>query len=190
VKRFRFRLLSLMIVVAMTALAVWGYAMRRRSAEFASAIKRRSAEFASKADQHRAKLFELKLNLMAAVSFRGDVLPVVGALDQTPQESERQLRHLEDFYGNGLTERDLARRDLTKSGQARKMLLLLWIRYEVYMYFKYRRAATRPWLPVDPDPPVPPLGPYISEGDESWSDRELQARIAEYWKTLPLRVPE
>jgi hypothetical protein len=49
VKRFRFRLLSLMIVVAMTALAAGGYVLRRRSAEFASATKLRSAEFASKA---------------------------------------------------------------------------------------------------------------------------------------------
>ncbi len=37
--------------------------------------------------------------------------------------------------------------------------VVLSIRYEVHMYFKYRRAAARPWLPVDPDPPVPPLDP-------------------------------
>ena len=50
------------------------------------------------------------------------------ALDQTPQDSERQHRYLEDFYGYGLTEGDPARRDLTESDQARRMLLLLWIR--------------------------------------------------------------
>jgi hypothetical protein len=179
-----------MIVVAMTALAAWGYVLRRRSAEFASALRRRSAEFASKAKQHDVKLFELSLNLMPQGSFRGDLLPVFGPLDQTPQDSERQLRHLENFYGYGLTECDMARRDLTKSGQARQMLLLLWLRYEAHMYFKYQRAATRPWLPVDPDPPAPPLGPYPPSGDEWWGDGKLQRIIAEYLRILPRREPE
>jgi hypothetical protein len=184
-----------MIVVAMTALAAWRYELRRRSAksaEFASAMKRRSAEFTSKSDQHHATLFELYLNLHPGngISFSGSEMPVRSALDQTPRESERQLRYLEDFYRDGLTESDLARRGLTESDRTRKMLHVLWLRYEAYMYFKYRHAATRPWFPVDPDPPVPPLGPYFAQGDESWRDRESQAKIAEYRNAFPNRVPE
>jgi hypothetical protein len=184
-----------MIVVAVTALAAWGYVLRLRSAESASRasqLKLRSAVFASKANQHHINI-ELSINLGPNGSFRGDLLPVFGALDQTPQHSERQLRHLEDFYGDGLTESDLARRDLTRSSQAEQMLRLLWIRYEVHMYFKYQRAATSPWLPVDPDPPVPALGPYPPprlRDDEWWKDGELQAKIAEYRKSFPNRVPE
>jgi hypothetical protein len=203
VKRLRFRLLTLMIVVAVTALAAWRYELRRRSAEFASAMKRRSAEFASKADQHNRNIVELAFIVSGRTNFTGSImLPLQhdpSDLTRTPQDSERQLRYLEDFYGYGLTENDLAKRRLTKRGQAQHMLRLLWIRYEVHMYFKYRHAATRPWLPVDPDPPVPPhgctypdgqLGPCAPPDDEWWRDGKLQMIIAEYLKTLPPLVPE
>jgi len=166
-----------MIVVAMTALAAWGYALRRRS-----------AEFASKADQHDRNIFELTFLFPRGISFDESTRQVGYDLTKTPQDSERQLRHLEDFYGYILTESDLAERQLTKSEHARQMLRLLWIRYEVHMYFKYRRAATRPWLAVDPDPPVPPLDPYSPLAREWWRDGELQAKIAEYLKTFPNRV--
>ena len=70
------------------------------------------------------------------------------------------------------------------------MLRVLWIRYEVHMYFKYRRAAARPWLPVDPDPPVPPLDPLSPLAREWWRDGELRAKIAEYLQTFSHRAPE
>ena len=178
-KRFRFRLLSLMIVVAMTALAAWGYALRRRS-----------AEFASKADQHDQNILQLTFLFPRGISFDEGTLSVGCDLTKTPRDSERQLRHLEDFYGNGLTESELAENRLTKSELARQILRVLWIRYEVHMYFKYRHAATRPWLPVDPDPPVPPLDPLSPLAREWWRDGELRAKIAEYSKTFPNRVPE
>ena len=183
-----------MIVVALAALAAWGNALRRRSAdldstlrirsaELNSALKRLSAEFTSKARQHHEKIAEFYINLSVAGRWwsrdKGKI-PASRALDQTPQDSERQLRHLEHFYGYGLTTRD----------QAGRTLLLLWLRYEVYMYFKYRRAADRPWAPVDPDPPVPPLDPYLPQDEEWWRDSKLQMRIAEYLKILPNLVPE
>ncbi len=192
-KRFRFRLLSLMMVVAMIALAVWRYELRRRSAEsaeFASVMRRRSAEFASKANQHRKKIIVFQVNFNAGISFSTGEVPVFPDLTETPQDSERGLRYLEHFYGDELTESDLAQRGLTKRDQVSQMLYLLWLRYEVYMYFKYRRAATMPWLPVDPDPPLPPLGPHPPPDREWWRDAELQRKIAEYRKTFPNRVPE
>jgi hypothetical protein len=179
VKRFRFRLLSLMIVVAMTALAAWGYA-----------IKRRSAEFASKADQYAEDIFELTFLFPKSIHYDESILPIGDNLTKTPQVSERQLRHLEDFYRYVLTESDVAERRLTKSEHARQMLRVLWIRYKVHMYFKYRRAAARPWFPVDPDPPAPLLDPYSHLAREWWRDGELRAKIAEYSKTFRNRVPE
>ncbi len=110
-KGFRFWLLSLMIVAAMIALAAWGYALRRRS-----------AAFVSKADQYDRHIFELTFLFPGSIHYDESILPIGSSLTKTPQVSERQLRHLEDFYRYVLTENDTAERAWTKSEHARQML--------------------------------------------------------------------
>ena len=124
-KGFRFWLLSLMIVAAMIALAAWGYALRRRS-----------AAFVSKADQYDRQIFELTFLFPGSIHYDEIILPIGSSLTKTPQVSERQLRHLEDFYRYVLTENDTAERAWTKSEHARQMLRVLWILYKVHMYFE------------------------------------------------------
>ena len=96
-KGFRFWLLSLMIVAAMIVLAAWGYALRRRS-----------AAFVSKADQYDRHIFELTFLFPGSIHYDEIILPIGSSLTKTPQVSERQLRHLEDFYRYVLTENDTA----------------------------------------------------------------------------------
>ena len=193
--RLRFRLLTLMILVAIAALAALGHTMKRRSAEHrrqSAELARRSAEFNVMAEQHREKIYDHhnRLDWAHGISFRGDGIPCYRPLDQTPQDSERQLRYLEQFYGYGLTESQMKRRDLNEQFQAQQMLTLLWLRYEVHMYFKYRRAAAEPWLPVGPDPPKPPLGPYPHLAEGWWKNADLPVRFAEYLKMLTPCAPE
>jgi hypothetical protein len=193
--RFRFRLLTLMIFVAITALAAWGVTMKRRAAERARQsveLARRSAEFTARAEQHHQRIdYHQDKQLWAhGISFRGDEIPVTRSVDKTPQDAERHLRYLEQFYGYGLTERQMERRDLTEGLQAEQMLTLLWLRYEVHMYFKYRRAAAEPWLPIAPGPPKPPFGSSPPQEKEWWKNRELPVRIAEYLKSLTPCAPE
>jgi hypothetical protein len=192
--RLRFRLLTMMILVAITALAAWGYTMKRRSAERArqsAELARRSAEFTAKAEQHHLMLSEYVYRLISGFgrSFRGEELPWYGALDETPQEADRRLSRLEEFYGYGLTKREMERHGLDEYLRAQQMLTLLWLRYEVHMYFKYRRAAARPWLAVDPDPPNPPLGPLPPRERGWWKNPDLPDRFAEYLKMLTPRAP-
>jgi hypothetical protein len=198
VKHLQFRLLTLMVLVAITALAAWRYTMKRRAAELArqsAELAWRSAEFATKAEQHRAKMGDHFNRLIWAhgISFRGDELPEVGPLDtleKTPQDFERQLRYLEQFYGYGLTESQRKRRDLTEQFQANQMLTLLWLRYEVHMYFKYRRAAAEPWLQVAPDPPEPPLGALPPREKGWWKNPDLPETFAAYSRMLTPCAPE
>jgi hypothetical protein len=42
---------------------------------------------------------------------------------------------------------------------AKREIGMRWLDYEERMYFKYRRAARLPWLPIGPDPP-PPAGQW------------------------------
>jgi hypothetical protein len=46
--------------------------------------------------------------------------------------------------------------DLAPSGDAALILSPRDIAYHGELKVKYERAATRPWLPVEPDPPPPP----------------------------------
>jgi hypothetical protein len=193
--RFRFRLLTLMIFVAITALAAWGVTMKRRAAERARQsveLARRSAEFTAMAEQHRQQIRKHYHRLVSALglSFRGEEFPEIRDLDRTPQDSEQYLRYLERFYGYGLTESEIERHGLNEYLQAEQMLTLLWLRYEVPMYFKYRRAAAEPWLPIAPDPPKPPFGSSPPQEKEWWKNRELPVRIAEYLKSLTPCAPE
>lgn len=171
VKMFRFRLLTLIVFVAITALASWGYT-----------LKRRSAEFASKASIHLEILKQLHLRFF----FGGNHLTGEDAAPQATPDfaydvpiSERQLRDFENYYGYGLT---------TK-GEGRRTLLLLWFRYEAYLHAKYRRASKRPWFSPGPDPPEPPAGPVPPADREWWMSREWPIRIADYLKIIP-NVPE
>ena len=194
-KRLRFSLLTLIILVAIAALAAWGYTMKRRSADLArqsAELARRSAEFTVIAEQHHLMLHEYDYRLISGfgISFRGVEFPCYEPLDQTPQEADRHLSDLEKFYGYGLTERDMERHGLNEHLQAKQMLTLLWLRYEVHMYFKYRHAAARPWLAVDPDPPKPPLGPLPPREKGWWKNADLPVRFAEYLKMLTPRAPE
>ena len=96
-----------MIVAAMITIAAWGYALRRRS-----------AAFVSKADQYDRHIFELTFLFPGSIHYDESILPIGSSLTKTPQVSERQLRHLEDFYRYVLTENDTAERTWTKSEHA------------------------------------------------------------------------
>jgi hypothetical protein len=71
----------------------------------------------------------------------------------------------EFFCGFGLTKERLEA--IAAERRARQRIAMTASEYHEGLHKKYQRAAERPWLPVDPDPPPPPeANPRIVTADD------------------------
>jgi hypothetical protein len=96
------------------------------------AMKRRSRDFRDQAESHKREAGEIAIELSPDPDGRWEVFWF--SKDPHPPEPAR-------YSPTEL-------RDWQVSKERR-------IAYHVMLYQKYRRAAARPWLPIEPDPPEP-----------------------------------
>ncbi len=93
--------------------------------------------------------------LMIGIAIAGSVL---GAAVECRRRHDRFLRlaahHLASVHIVN-TACNLSRTQINEYGEDVRQRSNAWIRWHREMAVKYRRAATRPWLPVEPDTPEP-----------------------------------
>jgi hypothetical protein len=128
-KRPRCTLRVSMIAVAVVALMSWGYALWRRSADFDA----------------KARQFESRL------------LPKISRLGGLGLKEYAYIAGENEYSASELAQLMSILPGIEYYKQHSEYLLRLR-EYKNSMARKYRRAARRPWMPVDPDPP-PPAAP-------------------------------
>lgn len=134
----RFRVRTMMLVVVVAGIAIGGYATVRRK----HVLLARANVFASRAEERRrhARELELRIHALATVEEQDRQ-----ALRTARSDVERawQLDALQ------WTKDELA--PLRKEYESESQIAA----YYDSLNAKYREAALRPWLPVEPDPPEP-----------------------------------
>jgi hypothetical protein len=128
--RLRWRLWTMMVVVAVTGVAIEGEMMRRRRVRY----------------QHRAFLHSIPEGIARQGLLSCDRL----ILEGRQLDEDRAKGPFIPFDSMGSPEGGFERLYAERARRIRERAA-----YYTAMRVKYERAAARPWLPVAPDPPAP-----------------------------------
>jgi hypothetical protein len=178
----RFRLRTLMIVVAIIAIAAYGDVLRRRRAEYlrrAAALAMPEQASRGARDSNKKMLTEFKEKFEQRKDWERrnvDQLKRMAEDDLLSSETQAKWRDLQRMAEQSLGESEQRQDELTSSVNAE---IARWSRsYDHFSALrrKYERAARYPWLPVSPDPPDPTF-PELTRPPEPIPPNTLDAQL-------------
>lgn len=148
----RFRLWVLWILVLASGIGIWGYTMRRRSAEYRGRAESHGQQEANCRRDAKGLLMTVE-RARASLGNSKAVRDRVPASKYSTEEKRQLLSNIEE------AERHYRKtEDRFSALVAHKLATAEW---HVRMEQKYLRAARYPWLPIEPNPPLPAAPPPL-----------------------------